>query len=106
MKFIALFLFIVIVFVLAITFGANNNQIVEFNYFINQREFRLSTLLAILLASGFLLGWFTTGIFYITTRLKLTATQRKLKKMEKMYETELATNRRAQLMANDPILPT
>lgn len=106
MKFIMLFLFIVIVFAFAVLFGANNNQPVVFDYFISHHEFRLSTLSALLLGLGFVVGWFTTGIFYLVTRFKLRHIQKKLKKIENMYETEVANNRRLRLLADDPILPT
>jgi len=101
MKFIALFLVFLIIFAISITFGANNDQIVTFNYLINQHNFRLSTLLALLLGLGFMLGWFLTGVFYIAIRFRLNVTQRKLRKMEKLYENELVSNRKKKLMADD-----
>lgn len=100
MKFIALCLVVLIIFAIAMTFGANNDQVVTFNYLINQGEFRLSTLLACLLGLGFLLGWLIMSFFYITTRFKLSATKRKLIKIEKRYDIELASNRKQQLAAN------
>lgn len=69
-----------------------------FNYLLAQSEFRLSTLLAILFGSGFVLGWLLTGFFFVKMKLKLTATQRKLKKIQKMYDDEVADRQKNELI--------
>lgn len=97
MKLVGLLLVILLIFVISITLGANNDQVVTFNYLLAQTECRLSTLLAILLGSGFVLGWLITGLFYLRVRLKLTTTQRKLKKLLKQYDEEVAKNRQIRL---------
>lgn len=106
MKFIALFLLVLIIFAISITFGANNDQIVTFNYLVNQHNFRLSTLLALLLGFGFIFGWLLAGIFYIAIRFRLNMIQRKLRKIEKLYQNELLNNRKKKLMADDATLVT
>lgn len=106
MKFIALFLLVLIIFAISITFGANNDQIVTFNYLINQHNFRLSTLLALLLGFGFILGWLLTGIFYIAIRFRLNMMQRRLRKIEKLYQNELINNREKELTTDDASLVT
>ncbi|WP_392560015.1 LapA family protein [Orbus mooreae] len=98
MKFVILFLLLIVIFAVSITLGANNNQPVMFNYLLAQSEFRLSTLLAILFGSGFVLGWLLTGFFFVKMKLKLTATQRKLKKIQKMYDDEVADRQKNELI--------
>ncbi|QIQ21201.1 LapA family protein [Zophobihabitans entericus] len=105
MKFVILFLFIIVLFAAAITLGANNDQTVTFNYLIAQSEFRLSTLLAIVLGTGFVLGWLITAVFYLRVRIKLTAVQRRLKKIQKQYDDEVASHRKTQLTSSVPTLP-
>lgn len=97
MKFIIFFLLLIIIFAVSITLGANNDQSVIFNYLIDQTEFRLSTLLAILFGSGFVLGWLLTGIFFLRVKLKLVSVQRKLNKVQKMYDDEVSNRQKNEL---------
>lgn len=97
MKYILLILLIIVIFALSITVGAANDQIVTFNYLLAQSDVRLSTLLAILFGSGFIVGWLLTGIFFLKLKLKLTATNRKLKKVQKQYDDKLANHQKTQL---------
>lgn len=101
MKFVILFLLLIVIFAVSITLGANNNQPVVFNYLLAQSEFRLSTLLAILFGTGFVIGWLLTGFFFIRVKLKLASVQRKLKKVQKMYDDEVADRQKNELIAID-----
>ena len=49
-------IFITIVLV-AITVGANNDQVITFNYIVAESQLQLSTLVAILFGLGLILGW-------------------------------------------------
>ncbi|MDF7670015.1 lipopolysaccharide assembly protein LapA domain-containing protein [Orbaceae bacterium ESL0721] len=100
MKFILLFLLIIIIFAFAITLGSSNDQIVNFNYLIGSCEVRLSTLLAALFGSGFLVGWILTGIFYLRVKLHLSATKRKLTKLQKKHDEVVADKQKADLTNN------
>lgn len=64
-------------FVLSVTLGAQNDQVVAFNYLLAKGEYRLSTLLATLFAAGFILGWVICGLFYLRVRTGLARAQRK-----------------------------
>lgn len=97
MKFVILFLILIVIFAVSITLGANNNQPIVFNYLLAQDEFKLSTLLAILFGSGFILGWLLTAFFFIRVKLQLTSAQRKLKKVQKMYDEEVAHRQKNEL---------
>ena len=82
MKYLLIFLIVLAIFVLSVTLGAHNDQVVAFNYLIAQGEYRLSTLLATLFAAGFILGWVICGLFYVRVRLGLVRAERKIRRLE------------------------
>ena len=55
-KYILAALVIITLAIVGITIGANNDQMITFNYAIAQSELRLSTLVAILFGFGLILG--------------------------------------------------
>lgn len=69
-KYILGLVLVLAIVLVAITIGANNDQIISFNYMVAQSEFRLSTLVAILFGLGLILGWLISAIFYIKLKLK------------------------------------
>lgn len=79
MKYLLIFLFILVIFVFSATFGAHNDQVVTFNYLIAQGDYQVSTLLAVLFGAGFILGWIICGLFYLRTRIALGRAERKIK---------------------------
>ncbi|PVZ84798.1 DUF1049 domain-containing protein [Serratia sp. S1B] len=87
MKYLLIFILVLVIFVISITLGAHNDQTVAFNYLVAQGEYRLSTLLAILFGSGFVLGWLICGLFYLRTRIALGRAERKIKRLELQLET-------------------
>lgn len=89
--FLALIIVLAIIIV-AITVGANNDQIITFNYVIAQSEFKLSTLVAILFGFGLILGWFITGFFYLKLKFKNIALTRQVKRQTQQI-TELSASR-------------
>ena len=82
MKYLLIFLVVLAIFVISVTLGAHNDQVVTFNYLLAQGEFRVSTLLASLFAAGFLLGWAICGLFWLRVRVSLAHAQRKLKRLQ------------------------
>lgn len=62
-KYILGLVLVLAIVLVAITIGANNDQIISFNYMVAQSEFRLSTLVAILFGLGLILGWLISAIF-------------------------------------------
>jgi putative membrane protein len=81
-KYLLIFLLMLVVVVISITLGAHNDQVVTFNYLLAQGDYRVSTLLAVLFATGFILGWVICGLFYLRVRLSLRRAQRKIKRLE------------------------
>ncbi|WP_439240704.1 MULTISPECIES: LapA family protein [unclassified Lonepinella] len=71
---------VIAVILVAITVGANNDQVITFNYIVAENEFKLSTLVAILFGLGLILGWLITGIFYLRIKIKNMALSRQIKR--------------------------
>ncbi|HDL3805249.1 TPA: DUF1049 domain-containing protein, partial [Mannheimia haemolytica] len=69
-KYILGILIVIAVIIVAVTIGANNDQLITFNYIFAQSELRLSTLVAILFGLGLILGWLVTGIFYLKIKFQ------------------------------------
>ncbi|SFM95675.1 putative membrane protein [Izhakiella capsodis] len=88
MKYLLLFLLVLVIFIISITLGAQNDQVVTFNFLLAQGEFRISTLLATLFGSGFLLGWAICGLFWLRVRMQLAHSQRKLKRLQQKMQNE------------------
>ncbi|CAH6636112.1 LapA family protein [Pseudocitrobacter vendiensis] len=88
MKYFLIFLLVLAVFVISVTLGAQNDQLVTFNYLLAQGEFRISTLLAVLFAVGFAIGWLVCGLFWLRVRVSLLRAERKLKRLENQIAPE------------------
>ena len=79
-KYIFGFIVILAILLVAITIGANNDQIITFNYIIAQSQLQLSSLVAILFGLGLILGWLITGIFYLKLKFKNISLTRQVKR--------------------------
>ncbi|MDW5498435.1 LapA family protein [Pseudomonas lundensis] len=82
MKYLLIFLLVLVIFVISVTLGAHNDQVVSFNYLVAQGDYRVSTLLAALFGAGFVLGWVICGLFYLRSRITLGRAERKIKRLE------------------------
>ena len=82
MKYLLIFLLVLAIFVISVTLGAQNDQQVTFNYLLAQGEYRISTLLAGLFATGFIIGWLICGLFWLRVRVQLARAERKVKRLE------------------------
>lgn len=80
-KYLLIFLLVLAIFVISVTLGAQNDQQVTFNYLLAQGEFRISTLLAVLFAAGFAIGWLICGLFCCGCVSHWRA-ERKIKRLE------------------------
>lgn len=79
-KYILGFIIALAIVLVAITVGANNDQVITFNYIVAESQFQLSTLVAILFGLGLILGWFITGFFYLKLKLKNMSLNRQIKR--------------------------
>ncbi|MDO5053890.1 LapA family protein [Pasteurella oralis] len=91
-KYILGLVLVLAIVLVAVTIGANNDQIISFNYMVAQSEFRLSTLVAILFGLGLILGWLISAIFYIKLKLKNMSLTRQIKR-QTLQINELTTAR-------------
>lgn len=73
MKYLLIFLLVLAIFVISVTLGAQNDQQVTFNYLLAQGEYRVSSLLAVLFAAGFAIGWLVCGLFWLKSVFRLRA---------------------------------
>lgn len=80
MKYILGVIIVIAIIIVAVTIGANNDQLITFNYLIAKSELRLSSLVAVLFGFGLILGWFITGFFYLKVKLQNMALSRKVKR--------------------------
>lgn len=80
MKYIFGIVIILAIILVAVTIGANNDQLITFNYIVAKSELRLSSLVAILFGFGLILGWFITGFFYLKVKLQNIALNRRVKR--------------------------
>lgn len=80
MKYIFGIVIVLAIILVAVTIGANNDQLITFNYIIAKSELRLSSLVAILFGFGLILGWFITGFFYVKVKLQNIALNRRVKR--------------------------
>lgn len=86
MKYILLVVLVLAITLVGITIGADNDQLVTFNYIIAKSELQLSTLVAILFGLGLLLGWLFTGFFVLRLRLRNARLHRQLKRQNQQIE--------------------
>ena len=79
-KYILGLIIVLAIVIVAVTIGANNDQVITFNYIVAESQFQLSTLVAILFGFGLILGWLITGIFYLKIKLQNIALNRRVKR--------------------------
>ena len=89
-KYILGLIIVLAIVIVAVTIGANNDQVITFNYIVAESQFQLSTLVAILFGFGLILGWLITGFFYL--KLKNMSLARQVKR-QTLQINELTTTR-------------
>ncbi|AJR09332.1 DUF1049 domain-containing protein [Photobacterium gaetbulicola] len=69
-------------FLVTLALGAQNQQLVNFDYLIAQGELQLSTLLGIAFGSGFVIGWLICGLLYLKARFTKNRLSKKVQKQQ------------------------
>ncbi|AUD60465.1 putative lipopolysaccharide assembly protein A [Shewanella hafniensis] len=69
---------VALLFILALIFGARNEQVVTISYFVAQGEYRLPVVLAVVFFAGFILSWLVASYYIVRLKLSLATTQKKL----------------------------
>ncbi|MFI3014276.1 LapA family protein [Klebsiella aerogenes] len=90
MKYLLIFLIALAIFVISVTLGGQNDQVVTFNYLLAQGEFRVSTLLAVLFAAGFALSWLICCLFWLRIRFSLMRAEQKIRHLQRRREASVA----------------
>jgi len=69
---------VALLFILALIFGARNEQVVTISYFVAQGEYRLPVVLAVVFFAGFILSWLVASYYIVRLKLSLATTRKKL----------------------------
>ena len=80
MKSFIVSIIVLFMFILAFTFGAQNQNVVTINYFINQSDFKVSFVLSMAFLFGFFLSWLFAFFYIVKLKIQLTYAQSKIKK--------------------------
>jgi len=78
-------LIIVVLLVLAFAVGSQNESVISVNYLIAQAQLRVSTLIAVALTIGVIIGFLIMLTSWLSLRLQLTTTRSRLKKALKEH---------------------
>ncbi|MDO6620105.1 LapA family protein [Shewanella sp. 6_MG-2023] len=95
------FIAIVIVglfFVLALLFGAKNEQIVTVSYFIAEGQYRLPVVLAIVFFSGFVISWLFAAYYILKFKIILRKNKKQIAQL-----TEQLLEQQSQPMSQDTV---
>ena len=76
-------LVLILCFLVTLALGAQNQQLVNFDFLIAQGEFQLSTLLGNAFGSGFAIGWLICGMLYLKARFSKNRLSKKVAKQQK-----------------------
>ncbi|OAN18300.1 hypothetical protein A3K86_05235 [Photobacterium jeanii] len=79
-------LLLIVCFLITLALGAQNQELVNFNYLVAQGEFQLSTLLGIAFGGGFAIGWLICGLLYLKARVSKNLLTKKVAKQQKELE--------------------
>lgn len=72
-------LLVLVLFLITLALGAENQEVVSFNYLIAKGEFHISTLLGVVFVVAFGLAWLIFGTMYLKSQLAVKRLNRKLK---------------------------
>lgn len=91
MKSFIIAFFVAVLFILALIFGARNEQIVTISYFVAQGEFRLPVVLACVFLAGFLLSWIFAMYHIAGLKLALRRNRKQLALAEAKLEQTMVS---------------
>ncbi|MFA0085912.1 hypothetical protein BCU70_04350 [Vibrio sp. 10N.286.49.C2] len=90
MKIIKIILLIVL-FLVTLALGSQNQEVVTFNYLLAQGEFHLSTLLGVVFVVGFVISWIIFGSLHLKSQLTVRKLRKKLAKQTPSQSKDVAT---------------
>ena len=68
-------------FILALLFGAKNEQVVTLSYFVAEGQYRLPVVLAVVFFTGFVLSWLLASFYIMRMKLALRKANKNLAKL-------------------------
>lgn len=83
MKGLVFFICIVVLLVLAVAVGSQNDAVIPVNYLIARAEMTIATLIAIAVALGVIVGVLAVLSSWLTLRVKVIRLQAKLNRLQK-----------------------
>lgn len=86
MKFFITCVIAILLIIIGLSFGAQNDTQVTINYLIAKGSFSLPLVVALLLVVGFLLGWATVLLSYTSLRLRYVRLMRQYRKLQRSQE--------------------
>ncbi|MFM2483622.1 LapA family protein [Celerinatantimonas yamalensis] len=93
MKALVILVIVIVLFVLALIVGAQNDQVVLAHYLIGQVQLRLSWLMALMFLFGFIVACLGFGFFYTKTRFQVGQLRRQLRKQQReLYKFQSKPN--------------
>ena len=68
-------------FILALLFGAKNEQVVTLSYFVAEGQYRLPVVLAVVFLTGFVLSWLLASFYIMRRKVALRKANKNLAKL-------------------------
>ncbi|KFZ38393.1 hypothetical protein HR45_02800 [Shewanella mangrovi] len=82
MKSFVVTVIVALLFIIALIFGARNEQLVTINYFVVEGEYRLPLVLAVVFFAGFVCCWLVAFFYILRLKLSLKRARRRLMTLE------------------------
>ncbi len=79
---------VALIFILALIFGAQNEQVVSISYFVAKGDYKLPLVLAIVFLFGFVISWLFAGYQILKLRVALRRANKKLASLEETSLTK------------------
>ncbi|EGU29445.1 putative membrane protein [Vibrio sp. N418] len=83
---------VLVLFLVALALGSQNQAVVNFNYLLAQGDFHLSTLLGVVFVTGFAVAWIIFGTLHLKSQLQIRKLNKQLKKLTPA-STEVVQNK-------------
>ncbi|MCZ4338138.1 LapA family protein [Shewanella colwelliana] len=92
MKSLIATILVALFFVLALVFGARNEQLVTISYFVAQGEYRLPVVLGVVFLAGFLVSWIFAMYHIAKLKLVLRHANKRIEQFEAKNPSSLASD--------------
>lgn len=93
---------VLVLFLVALALGAQNQEVVTFNYLLAVGDFHLSTLIGVIFVLGFAVATIIFGSLHLRSQLKVSQLNRRLKKMTAAEQAATEKAEKAEKKAAQP----